>query len=73
MVTQTLMRSGQVARRAGLSHTRFLQLAERGEIPIAARTDDGWRLFRPEDAEAFIARRSTTPPRRNHGPPVPAA
>jgi hypothetical protein len=46
------------ARVTKLSPAGFKAAADRGEIPIAARTRRGNRLFRPEDVECFAARRA---------------
>lgn len=68
--TERLMLPGQVARLLGVSHTRVLQLEKSCELPAAAKTDSGWRLFRRADVEAYLARRQAW---ASQAPPVPSA
>ncbi len=44
---------GTAARSLGLSITRLRQLEAEGRIPHALRTDQGTRIYRPEDVEAI--------------------
>ncbi len=57
MTMTMLMKAGEVARRLGVSHTRVLQLTAGGQLPMTAKTADGWRLYDPADVEALARRR----------------
>ena len=71
MITEALLRTGQVAQELAVSTARVHQLADRGAIPVAAQTEDGWRLFRRADIEAYRARRAAR--RRPASPSAPTA
>jgi len=52
-----LLHVHEAANLIGISRTRLLQLADRGEIQPFARTPSGWRLFKREDVEFFAHER----------------
>jgi DNA-binding transcriptional MerR regulator len=48
---QKFLTVGDVAHQLRCSPRRVIQLADLGTLPIAARTDHGWRLFDPADVD----------------------
>jgi hypothetical protein len=69
-MVDTLMTAGEVARELERSHTRILQLARSGELPVAAKTAGGMHLFRLADVDAYRAYRAE---RQQPRQPVEAA
>ncbi len=70
MIAEMLLRPGQVAYELKVSTARVHQLADRGTLPVAARTVDGWRLFRATDVARLAAERAA---RQRPAPPDRAA
>jgi excisionase family DNA binding protein len=55
--TMELMKTGQVAKRTGLSVSTIQRCVERGELQAYMRTPGGHYKFREEDVQAFLAER----------------
>ena len=74
MTTDEMMLASEAAREMGVSHTYLLQLTQRGVVPLAARTESGWRLYRTADIRRLAEqRRDTRRKTRTPRPPAPAA
>ena len=43
--------SGEAARRLGISQQRLAELADEGKVPSVGKTQEGFRLFDPNDIE----------------------
>jgi hypothetical protein len=69
MARLVYLETADVARRAGLSATSIRMAVVSGDLPVAARTERGVRLFLPTDVACYIAlaamrrRRKATPAR----------
>jgi excisionase family DNA binding protein len=61
-VSARLMTAGQVAELLAVPKTRVWSMSRRGEIPTV-RIGPREVRYRPEDLEAWIARRTTSRPR----------
>jgi hypothetical protein len=53
-----LLEANDAARLVGLSRDGVVSAAERGALPVFARTPRGLRLFRVEDVERFAQARA---------------
>ena len=56
--------ANDAAREMGVTETTVVNMVKRGELPQAAETRSGIRLYRPEDVRRVAAERATRPTRR---------
>lgn len=61
---EKLLSAGEAARRLGVTPSAVRFMANRGDLPVAATTEGGVRLFRLPDVESLRAWREARKERR---------
>ncbi len=61
---EQLLSAGEAARRLGVTPSAVRFMAERGDLPVAATTEGGVRLFRLPEVESLRAWREARTERR---------
>lgn len=64
----TLVMTGTAARRIGIANHGVMRLADRGVLPIFARTAEGFFLFRLGDVDAARRYVDANPPKKGRKP-----
>jgi len=66
-VTTDLILAGRASRALGVSHTQLVRMARSGELRLAGKTAEGFRLFRQADVERLAEQRAAAKVRRDQG------